>query len=85
MCVLFYKIKMNQLLCLELAAKSYAESRGTPLNLIDNYASTFTWKPEKTKYIFWALRKGNGFSFYVLSLQNKNYVDGKGKKLEFEK
>lgn len=78
---------MNQPLCLESAAKSYAENRGTPLNLIDNQASTFTWKREKTKYIFWTLRMVMVMvsPFMCFHSRIKTMLMEKEKKLDFEK
>lgn len=55
-------------------------ARGSSINLINKYTSTFTWKPGKTKYLYWALMKANGFSSCELSVWNNNLIDGKGKK-----
>lgn len=60
-------------------------ARGSPINLIDKSTSVFTWKPGKTKYLYWALMKVNGFSSCELSVWNKNLIDAKGKENGFGK
>lgn len=60
-------------------------ARGSPINLINKCISTLTWKPGKTKYLYWAVMKPDVFSSCELSVWNKNLIDGKGKENGFWK